>query len=79
MKIFRQDPYYKKFIEPVLRGKAYEDYHWPTDYLSLPDDAVVPVYPRGGVRIVIVGANQNPMMQGWKTGNPATVSVDKWR
>jgi hypothetical protein len=79
MKTFRQDSYYKKFIEPVLKGKAYEDYHWPAHYLSLPDDAVVPVYPRDGVNVIVVGADQNPMMQGWKTGSRVIVSIDRWR
>jgi hypothetical protein len=79
MELFRQDSYYKKFIEPVLRGKPYEDYTWPKEYLEMPDDAVVPVYPREGVQVVVVGANQNPMMQGWKTSYPTIVSIDTWR
>ena len=79
MGVFRQDAYYKKFIEPVLRGKPYENFHWPKEYLELPDDAVVPVYPREGVQVIVVGADQNPMMQGWKTGYPTIVSIDKWR
>jgi hypothetical protein len=79
MKIFRQDSYYKKFIEPTLKGKTFEDYHWPENYLAMSDDEVVPVYPREGVQVVVVGADQNPMMQGWKTSNPIIVSVDKWR
>jgi hypothetical protein len=79
MKLFRQDSYYKKFIEPILKGKAFENYHWPKYYLWLSDDAVVPVYPREGVQVIVVGADQNPMMQGWKTSNPTIVSIDKWR
>lgn len=79
MKTFREDSYYRKFIEPVLRGKAYEDYCWPAHYLSLPDEAIVPVYPREGVQVIVVGADQNPMMQGWKTNYPTIVSIDRWR
>ncbi|MGD0916580.1 MAG: hypothetical protein ABSB22_08980 [Thermodesulfobacteriota bacterium] len=79
MKIFRQDSYYKKFVEPILRGKMFENYHWPENYLWMSDDAVVPVYPREGVQVVVVGADQNPMMQGWKTSHPTIVSIDKWR
>ena len=79
MKIFRQDSYYKKFIEPILRGKPMGEYKWPKHYLWLPDDAVVPVYPQEGVQVIVVGENQNPMMQGWKTGYPTIVSIDKWR
>jgi|GEM_PF-327763 len=79
MKIFRQDSYYKKFIDPILRGKPMGDYKWPKHYLWLPDDAVVPVYPQEGVQTIIVGEEQNPMMQGWKTSYPTIVSIDKWR
>lgn len=79
MKIFRQDPYYKKFIEPVLKGKSFGHYHWPESYLRLSDDEVVPVYPRENIQVVVVGANQNPMMQGWKTSDPTIVSIDRWK
>ncbi len=79
MKTFRQDSYYKKFIEPELRGKASGPCRWPPEYLRMPDDAVVPVYPREGVQVVVVGADQNPMIQGWKTDYPTTVSIDRWR
>jgi hypothetical protein len=43
------------------------------------ENAIVPVYPREGVQVVVVGADQNLMMQGWKTSNPTIVSIDKWR
>jgi hypothetical protein len=79
IKLFRQDSYYKKFIEPDLKGKSFEKYHWPKYYLWLPDDAVVPVYPRESIQVIVVGADQNPMMQGWKTSHPTIVSVDRWR
>lgn len=79
IKIFRQDSYYKKFIEPDLKGKLFEGYHWPRYYLWLPDDAVIPVYPRESIQVIVVGADQNPMMQGWKTGRPTLVSIDAWR
>ena len=79
MKIFRQDSYYKKFIEPTLKGKAFEGYHWPENYLGMSDDEIIPVYPREGVQVVVVGADQNPMMQGWKTSHPTIVAIDKWR
>ena len=79
MKIFRQDSYYKKFIEPVLKGKAFENYHWPKYYLWLSDDAVLPVYPRESVQVIVVGADQNPMMQGWKASNHEIILIDKWR
>jgi hypothetical protein len=79
VRTFRQDSYYKKFIEPELKGKASHRSRWPRLYLELPEDAVVPVYPRDGIHVVVVGADQNPMIQGWKADYPTTVSIDKWR
>jgi hypothetical protein len=79
MKTFRQDSYYKKFIEPVMKGKEFGGYHWPRHYLWLADDTEVPVYPREGVQVIVVGGGQNPMMQGWKTDYPTIVSIDGWR
>jgi hypothetical protein len=69
----------RKFIDPILRGKPMGEYKWPKHYLWLSDDAVVPVYPQEGVQAIVVGEEQNPMMQGWKTGYPTIVSIDKWR
>jgi hypothetical protein len=79
MKTFRQDSYYKKFVEPTLKGKAFEPYHWPENYVGMSDDEIIPVYPREGVQVVVVGADQNPMMQGWKTSHPTIAAIDTWR
>ncbi len=81
LKEFRKDTYYSWFIEPILKGKEMygQKYVWPKEYLTLPEDTEVPVYPRIYTNIVVVGGETNPMMQGWKMAYPSTVSVDKWR
>jgi hypothetical protein len=81
LKEFRKDTYYSWFIEPILKGKEMygQKYVWPKEYLTLPENAEVPVYPRIYVNVVVVGAETNPMMQGWKMAYPSTVSVDMWR
>lgn len=79
IKTFRQDSYYKKFIEPVLKRGTPGLSRWPRYYQWLPEDANIPVYPKEGVQVVVVGADQNPMIQGWKTDYPTTVSIDRWR
>jgi hypothetical protein len=78
---FRKDTYYSWFIEPILKGKEMygQKYVWPKEYLTLPEETEVPVYPRIYVNVVVVGGETNPMMQGWKMAYPSTVSVDKWR
>lgn len=77
MKKFKDSTYYRSFIEPDLKGKL--AYGWPKEYLEKPDDAIVPTYPRKHMKIIVVGGEVADMMQGWKVGSPATVSVDKWR
>jgi hypothetical protein len=71
---------YESMIEPILKGKVVgrED-SWPAEYLDLPDDAVVQVYPRKGVKVMVVGGETNPAVQAWSFGFPSMVSVDKWR
>jgi hypothetical protein len=81
LKEFRKDTYYSWFIEPILKGKEMygQKYVWPKEYLTLPEETEVPVYPRIYINVVVVGGETNPMMQGWKMAYPSTVSVDKWR
>ena len=78
---FRNDHYYQRFIIPILKGKEMNGVknRWPASYLNLPDDARVPVYPRGDVHVVVVGGEANAMMQGWAMYGATTVSIDKWR
>jgi hypothetical protein len=81
MKEFKSSMYYPVFIEPILKGRVMygEKYLWPKEYLDMPDDAVVSIYPRKYVRVIVVGGEISPMMQAWKVAYPSTASVDKWR
>jgi hypothetical protein len=78
---FRADFFYPMFVEPVLRGKPMygEKYLWPPDYLNLKDDEVIHVFPRGSVKVVVVGGETNPFSQAWKMAHPSMVNIDKWR
>jgi hypothetical protein len=80
-KEFKADVYYSWFIEPILKGKEMygQKYLWPKEYLDLPDDAVLQVYPRQNVHVIVVGGEANPMMQAWKFAYPSFGSIDKWR
>jgi hypothetical protein len=81
MQQFKNDHYYHRFIVPILKGREMggKKYSWPAHYLNLPDDALVQVYPKDEVHIVVVGGEANAMMQGWQMWYPSTASVDKWR
>jgi len=77
---FRADFFYPMFIEPVLRGKPWyglTDY-WPLEYIDLPDDEIIPVFPKKDVRIAVVGGETNPFTQAWHLARPSSVVVDKW-
>jgi hypothetical protein len=52
---------------------------WPVSYLTDPDDTIVPRFPRGGVRVAVVGGDGTATMQVWALTRHATVSVDAWR
>ncbi|HEY7626918.1 MAG TPA: hypothetical protein VH761_07615, partial [Ilumatobacteraceae bacterium] len=52
---------------------------WPADYLTRPDDDIVPAYPPGGIRVAVVGGDVSATMQAWKLQLHRTVSVDDWR
>jgi hypothetical protein len=52
---------------------------WPADYLTRPDDDIVPAYPPGGIRVAVVGADVSATMQAWKLQLHRSVSVDDWR
>jgi len=75
LKEFRESQYFPTLITAgIKRGGSY-----PMGYLTDPDDKVVPVYLRNRLEVVVVGGDGPPMMQGWRMGYGATVSVDKWR
>jgi hypothetical protein len=46
---------------------------------SLPDDAMVPVFDKDSIHVIVAGGDASPMMQVWHMYRPQTVSIDKWR
>ncbi|MBQ6671511.1 MAG: hypothetical protein IJM80_07830 [Firmicutes bacterium] len=53
---------------------------FPKEYLDLPDDAVVPMFPRGEINIAVAGDPQGTnVMQAWMSHGADACSVDKWR
>jgi hypothetical protein len=52
---------------------------YPRDYLTRPDDDIVPAYPPGSIRVVVVGSDVSNTMQAWKLQLHRTVSIDDWR
>jgi hypothetical protein len=52
---------------------------WPADYLTRPDDDIVPAYPPDSIKVVVVGSDVSSTMQAWKLQLHRSVSVDAWR
>lgn len=74
---FKEHYYYSHFVLPDITSDGLS---WSKEYLTLPDDAVVPILPYDQVNVVVVGDPQGtPMMQGWHMSKPNTASIDKWR
>lgn len=49
-------------------------------YAALPDDAVVSVYPRQWIRVIVVGAQgQVQHIHGWDAVAEIQISIDQWR
>jgi len=78
---FSARAYYRIFIGPILKGKPMYGvkYLWPKHYLDLPDDAVVHIYPRNYVKVIVVGGETLTGSQAWKFAYPSLVRVAKWR
>jgi hypothetical protein len=78
---FRADFFYPAFIEPYLKGKSTQrsKRRWPSHYLDLGDDELVHMFPKGSIKVVVVGGETNPFTQAWRMSHPSTVSIDKWR
>jgi len=51
---------------------------WPADYLTRPDSDVVPLFPRDGIKIAVVGSAVASLMQLWNAVHFRTVSIDPW-
>lgn len=52
---------------------------WPASYLTLPDDATVPVYPPGSVLVGVVGSDAAAVAQVWVMGRVGSASIDDFR
>ena len=49
-------------------------------YKDLPEDAIVPVYPRQFIRVIVVGAEgQVQHIHGWDAVAEIQILIDKWR
>ena len=68
---------YDRLIIPDYKSGKHE---WDPSVISLPDDAVIPVFPRKQINVIVVGDPKGSnVVQGWSQCNPHSTSIDKWR
>ena len=51
---------------------------WPKDYLTRPDEDVVPLYPKSGLHVAVVGSTLGSIMQLWSAARLESTSIDDW-
>lgn len=76
---FRASGFFPMMRNDILGLGASTAPSWPADYLTRPDDDIVPAYPPGGIRVAVVGSDVSSTMQAWKLQLHRSVSVDDWR
>ena len=68
---------YDRLIVPDYKSGTHE---WDPSVISLPDDAIIPVFPRKQINVIVVGDPKGSnVVQGWSQCNPHSASIDKWR
>jgi hypothetical protein len=76
---FRASGFFPMMRNDILGAGPSNAPSWPASYLTRPDDDLVPAYPPGGIRVVVVGGDVSSTMQAWKLQLHRSVSVDDWR
>jgi len=68
---------FERYIVRNLKNKTGD---FPEEYATLPDDTVVPIFPRRKFNVMVVGDPEGTdVMQAWMTHGGETASIDKWR
>jgi hypothetical protein len=52
---------------------------WPAEYLTRPDEDIVPLFPRDAIKIAVVGSKAASLMQLWHVVHVRTAPIDPWR
>jgi hypothetical protein len=76
---FRASGFFPMMRNDILRAGPARSEMWPEHYLTGHDDDVVPAYPPGGIRVVVVGGDVSSTIQAWKLQRHRTTSIDAWR
>ena len=72
----RQGGFYSMMKNLIARGG--DNPLWPKDYLTRPDEDVVPLYPKSGLHVAVVGSTLGSIMQLWSAARLESASIDDW-
>jgi hypothetical protein len=73
------DTVWKGATRPLGELRREQFFRETPEMKSLPESAVVPVFPKGSIEVVVAGGDASPMMQAWHMYRPQIVSIDRWR
>jgi hypothetical protein len=76
---FRASGFFPMMRNDIQRVGPGTSATWPPDYLTRPDDDVVPAYPAGSINVVVAGSDISSSIQAWKLQRHRTVSIDAWK
>jgi hypothetical protein len=76
---FRASGFFPMMRNDIRRVGPGASASWPPDYLTRPDDDLVPAYPPGSINVVVVGSDISSSIQAWKLQRHRTVSIDEWK
>ncbi len=76
LKEFRNEKLFMLYKALIERGGEHPP--WPADYLTRPDEDVVPIYSKAGIHVGVVGSTLASIMHLWSSIYLASASVDKW-
>jgi hypothetical protein len=72
----RKSGFYPMMKAMIARGGG--PITWPREYLTLPDDTIMPVYPQNGIRVAVVGDDVASVMQLWNSSLHASCRIEDW-
>jgi hypothetical protein len=73
------DYLWKNATRPLGELRREQFFREAPDMKELPETAMVPVFPKGSIEVIVAGGDASPMMQAWHMYRPQTISIDRWR
>ncbi len=73
---FRSEVLFMLFKALIERGG--DNSPWPKDYLTRPDEDIVPVFAKAGIHVGVIGSTLASIMHLWSSVHLQSASIDDW-